>query len=167
MSLRTETELKLNSLLLQRSAMPTTVQAHDPSGLALTIYLTQIDSLSCAFSELVFFSPQLQSASFPKVESWAKQLSRRVTYLLEQIGVLELDPTSSQILLRSSPPNCPPGGVEYYEMIVSTSPSGAFSLKRFRSVSGVPGRSPAEIQVTYEVLYRLIDDLVSTNPATP
>ena len=104
-----------------------------------------------------------QSAAFSALETWARNLSKRITYLLEQIGPLELDPAAGEVLIRSTPPDQLPDGAQYYEIILSQK-GGTFLLNRFRSVKGTPGRSPVDIQVTHEVLHKLVDDLEDTIP---
>ncbi|WP_437229441.1 hypothetical protein SH661x_001441 [Planctomicrobium sp. SH661] len=167
MPLRDDLEQKLRSLHLSRAAMPNSVQASDASGVTVRLELTVVDSMSCAFSELVLFVPQLQTATFAELEQWANDLAQRVTYLLEKIGPLELDPAQGQILIRSTPPTVRPHGTEYYEVLLTSSGNGSFTLRRFQSIAGQPGRTPADVQVTHEVLFRLIDDLLATIPATP
>ncbi len=167
MSLRDDLDVQLRSLRSSGAAMPATLQVQDTSGLVLRLELTQLDSLSCALSELVLYVPQLKNAAFPLLEQWASELSRRVTYLLETIGPLELDPNNGQILVRSTPPSAYPQGTQYYEILLTTSGNGTFSLKRFRSIAGQAGRVPAEIQVTNEILFRLVDDLLASLPASP
>jgi len=164
MSLRDDLELQLQSLHSSQSAMPASVQVSDTSGMILRLELTHVDSMSCAFSELALFIPQLQNAPFPVLEQWARDLTQRVTYLLEKIGPLEFDPTSGQILVRSTPPSSRPSGTQYYEILLTTSGNGHFSLRRYKSISGQQGRDPAEVQVTHEVLFQLVEDLLDTLP---
>lgn len=167
MALRDDLEQQLLSLHRTGSHMPASLQVSDTSGITVRIDLTQVDSMSCAFSELVLFVPQLQNAAFDVLKQWATDLSRRVSYLLEKIGPLEFDPANQQVLIRSTPPQQLPSGTQYYEIMLSSSGSGAFVLKRFKSVAGQPGRVSVDIQVTHEVLLKLVDDLISTIPAVP
>jgi len=51
--------------------------------------------------------------------------------------------------------------------MLSSSGNGTFSLRRFKSIAGQPGRVPVEIQVTHEVLLKLVDDLLDTLPGNP
>jgi hypothetical protein len=163
MSFRNDLSLALASLRGLSATTPSPMTLHNPAGLTLRIDFTVVDSLSCAFRELALDVPALQSAAFSALESWAKNLSTRITYLLEQIGPLELDPTAGEVLIRSTPPDQLPDGAQYYEIMLSQQ-GGTFLLKRFRSVKGTPGRSLVDIQVTHEVLYKLVDDLEDTIP---
>lgn len=167
MSLRDQIEAQLQQLHAAGAGMPTTAQASDAAGRVLRIELTSVDSLSCAFSELSLFVPSLQQAAFDALKQWAQALSQKITYLLENIGPLEFDPAAGEVLIRSTPPQQLSSGAQFYEIILSSAGSGTFLLRRYRSVAGQPGRTAVDIQVTREVLSRLIDDLLSTIPATP
>ena len=125
---------------------------------------TVVDSLSCAFRELTLEVPGLQTAPFTTLETWARNLSQRITYLLEQIGPLELDPNAGQVLIRSTPPDQLPDGTQYYEIMLSQN-AGAFVLKRYKAIKGTPGRTQVDLQVTHEVLYKLVDDLEASAPS--
>lgn len=163
MSLRDTVERELNRLSLSQ-AVPTTVRATVPSGIVLTLDVTAIDSMSVELKELALFVPQLQSAGFDALKQWSTDLGQRITYLLENIGPLEFDPAAGQVLIRSTPPGQLSNGTQFYEIMLSSSGNGTFTLRRFRSTQGRPGRNPVEMQMTTEVLLRLIDDLVDTIP---
>ena len=163
MALRDIVEHELNQLT-QSLAVPTTVRATVPSGMVLTIDVTAIDSMSVELNELTLFVPQLQSAGFDLLKQWSTDLGKRITYLLENIGPLEFDPAAGQVLIRSTPPGQLSNGTQFYEIMLASSGSGTFTLRRFRSTQGRPGRDQVEMQMTREVLLRLIDDLVDTIP---
>ncbi len=167
MALRDDLERELKGLYAGRVQLPTSLQVSDAQGITVRLDLTQVDSMSCAFSELVLFVPQLRNAAFDVLKQWANGLSQRVSYLLEKIGPLEFDPANGQVLIRSTPPNQLSAGTQYYEIMLSSSGNGSFSLRRFQSTAGQPGRSPVDIQVTNEVLLKLVDDLIATIPTVP
>jgi len=163
MSFRNDLSLALASLKGLSSSSPSPITLHNAAGLTLRIDFTVVDSLSCAFREMTLEVPGLQSAAFSTLETWAKNLSQRITYLLEQIAPLELDPTAGEVLIRSTPPDQLPDGTQYYEIMLSQN-AGAFVLKRYKSIKGTPGRSQVDLQVTHEVLFKLVDDLEATAP---
>ncbi len=165
MSLSTSLSQELTRLV--GTTTPTTVTVSDPSGLSLQVDFLVVDSLSCSFEEIQLFVPSLQQAAFDALKTWARQLSQRITYLLEQIGPLEFDPDAGEVLIRSTPPSQLPHGAQYYEIILSSQAGGTFTLRRFRSVKGQAGRVQDAITVTHEVLLKLTDDLVDTIPSTP
>ena len=164
MAVRDDVEKELNVLRQAGATFPNQVRATDSTGLVLTVDVTAIDSMSVEFSELTLFVPQLQSAAFDVLKQWASDLSRRITYLMENIGPLEFDPATGQVLIRSTPPTQLPTGTEFFEIMLSTVGAGTFTLKRFKSIKGQPGRDQVSIQVTTELLLRLIDDLIATIP---
>lgn len=163
MSLRDQVEQDLKPLQLTGN-VPATVSSSDSSGLIATIDVTAIDSMSVEIMELSLFVPQLQNAVFDVLKQWSQDLSQRITYLLENIGPLEFDPAAGQVLIRSTPPGQLSNGNQFYEMMLSSAGNGTFTLRRFRSIQGTPGRHQVEMQMTIEVLLRLVDDLVDTIP---
>lgn len=165
MGLRDDVEHELRSLQQSRAGLPSTAQASDPQGISVRIEVTAIDSMSCEFSELAVLVPSLQNSPFDKLQQWATDLSRRITYLLENIGPLEFDPSNKQVLIRSTPPHQLSSGTQYYEIVLSATGNGTFVLRRYLSVAGQSGRSSVNMQLTVEVLLRLVDDLLATIPA--
>lgn len=162
MSLRPALEAELRRLIGYSSAQPVTIDLVGPAGIRLSIELTIVDSLSCAFRQLTVDVPALQNAAFDALKKWAEALSRRITYLLESLSPLEFDPTGGQVLIRSTTPDQLPDGTQYFEMVLSSQGTGSFVLRRYRAVKGIPGRDPIDMQVTHEVLGKLCDDLVDT-----
>ena len=163
MSLSTELGKELTRLA--GTMGPTQIAVSDAAGLTLSIDFTSIDSMSCSVSQIELFVPSLQSAAFDALKKWADSLSRRITYLLEQIAPLEYDPSAGQVLIRSNPPDQLADGTQYYEIVLSSQSGGNFRLRRYRSTKGQPGRDPVELTVTHEVLLKLADDLAATVPA--
>ena len=149
------------------SRTPVTVQVSDPTGIVIEIDFTQVDSLACAFQQITVHVPAMSQAAFDVLKRWADALSQRITYLLEQLCPLEYDPAARQVLIRSTRPDQLPDGTQYYEMVLSSHGTGTFSLKRFSSVKGTPGRTQIDLHVTHEVLYKLCDDLIDTASQTP
>ena len=146
---------------------PVTVQVSDLTGIVIEIEFTQVDSLACAVRQITVHVPAISQAAFDVLKRWANALSQRITYLLEQVSPLEYDPAAGQVLIRSTRPDQLPDGTQYYEMVLSSHGTGTFSLKRFCSVKGTPGRTQIDLQVTHEVLYKLCDDLIDTASQTP
>ena len=120
--------------------------------------------MSCSVAQIDLYVPSLQNAAFDALKQWADDLSRRITYLLEQIAPLEYDPSGGQVLIRSDPPDQLADGAQFYEIVLSSQAGGNFRLRRYRSVKGQPGRDPVDLTVTHEVLLKLADDLAATVP---
>lgn len=143
---------------------PVTISVSDHAGNVIAVDFTAIDSLSCSFTELRLSLPSLCNVAFDVIKKWAEQLSQRITYLLENIAPLEFDEDAGEALIRSTPPSQLPSGTQYYEIMLKTHAAGQFSLTRYRSTKGQPGRDAVEICITHEVLIKLADDLIDTMP---
>ena len=167
MSVRPILTAELVRLRGYSSVTPVQVLLSDPSGVQVEIDLTQVDTLGCAVRRITMRVPAMSSVAFDVLKRWADALSQRITYLLEQLTPLEYDPQAGQVLIRSTRPDQLPDGTQYYEIVLSSQGAGTFALQRFRSVKGTPGRTPIDLQVTHEVLYKLCDDLIDTAVQTP
>ena len=143
---------------------PVTVSVVEPTVCELTIDFTAIDSMSCAMSEMRLNVPSLAGSGTQELQAWSAALCQRVTYLLESIGTLEIDPTSNQVLIRSTPPQQQTTVTKFYEIILASQTGGLFTLRRYEASPGSAGRTPVDISITHEVLYRLVDDLMDTIP---
>jgi hypothetical protein len=164
MGLRQALDQELQAIVPAVTAWPHTVRVTDAQGRQLRVLLSALDTLSAAISELELFVPQLQSAAFSVLEDWAKRLSQRISYLLEQIGPLEVDQAAQQVLIRSLRPDQLPDGVEYYEVILSRLGAGTFLLKRYKAIKGQSGRTAVDLVLTRQVLGKLVEDLEATIP---
>jgi hypothetical protein len=140
------------------------VEITDAAGLRLSIDFLAIDSMSSAFKSLALHVPKLVGHEVDVLNEWAIALSQRVTYLLEHIGPIEVDASVNEVLIRSTPPDRSSGTTQFYEVLLSAQTDGTFSLRRYRSDSGQPGRDPVDILLTNETLKKLVTDLVDTIP---
>src|SRR5205809_766081 len=77
------------------SNVPATMEWLVEGGPAGAVDFTVVDSLSCGFRELRLSADELKSAPFQALQSWADNLCKKVTYLLEHIGPLESDTEES------------------------------------------------------------------------
>ena len=147
---------QLNHELIQlvgfHSAQPRTVTLAAKGKIELMLDFTSVDTMSCSFQEIRVNVPALTQATFDKLKEWGN------------IGPLEYDEDAGQVLIRSTPPDQKPAGTRFYEVILSSHANGNFSLKRFESQKGQTGRTQVDLQVTHEVLKKLVEDLVNTVP---
>lgn len=168
MSLSLDLSAALNPLIGQTFAPARTVSVADGSGVTLSADLLSVESLGVSCEELRLDVPTLASAAMDVLKKWGDGLCKRVTYLLENLGPLEYDVTTNEVLIRSTPPDQTlPGTTRYYEVLLSSHGAGRFSLRRFQNDAANPGRIPASIQVTHEQLAKLVNDLMATIPQTP
>ena len=85
----------------------------------------------------------------------AEALSARLTYLLEPIQPIEVDPDHCVVQMRSNPPQRNENRTSYYELLVAR--GGQLSLCRYeKDTSSIRQCVPA--QVTLEVFWRLLGD---------
>lgn len=164
MNLTTQLTEELKQLAGFSSSTPRRVEITDPDGLVLGVAVVAVDALSCAFESLTLHVPSLVGNESGAIQAWADALSERVTYLLENIGPIEIDRQSSQVLIRSTPPDRTSTGTQFYQVLLSAQTNGTFLLRRYRAESGQPGRESVDIHLTHETLQKLVGDLVDTIP---
>ena len=164
MNLTTQLTDELKQLAGFSSSTPRRIEITDSDALVLGIDVVAVDALSCAFESLTLHVPTLVGNETAVLQAWADALSQRVTYLLENIGPIEIDRDSSQVLIRSTPPDRSEAGTQFYEVLLSAQTNGTFLLRRYRTESGQPGRESVDIHLTHETLHKLVGDLVDTIP---
>jgi hypothetical protein len=164
MSLQEQIMRSLAGLKGLDSDVPTTVEWSTEGGAAVAVDFTVVDSLSCGFRELRVSAERLKTAvSMSGLLSWADSVCQKVTYLLEHIGPLETDKAAQIVLIRSTPPVKSPGQTTFYEILVQT--PGTLSLRRYTRAGHDADRSSCDIQMTHEVLVRLVQDIVAAIPS--
>jgi len=140
------------------SAVPGTVSATE-SGHDLSIDVTACGPVGFAFSSLAFFTPARAGLSPEALRGWADQLASRITYLMEPLVVVEHDPLSGEVELRSELPTARGEARSYYEIVLDN--QAKLSLSRVAFDDASRRRRPAHCQMTREVLERLTDELVN------
>lgn len=124
----------------------------------LSVELTALDSLACAFERMSFSSGRLAGAPVDRLKRVAETLSAKINYLLEPMQPIEVDPEQCTVQLRSVPPQKDDDRTTYYELLVQR--TGEISLMRYQHTAG-QGRTITPAQVTREVLGRLVEDFAS------
>ncbi len=147
------------------SDVPATMEWSVASGASVAIDFTVVDSLSCGFRELRLSADELKNAPFDALKTWAAGLCQKVTYLLEHISPLENDSEAQTVLIRSTPPSKQPDHAAFYEMLIQV--PGTLSLRRYTRAAHEADRTACDIQVTQEVLVRLVQDIVAAIPTAP
>lgn len=165
MSLHEQITQSLAGLKGTATDVPKTVGWSAGVGPAIEVDFTVVDSLGCAFRELRVTADEFQNGPFDRLKIWAANLCGKVTYLLEHIGPLEADVGAQTVLVRSTPPTRQPGQTTYYEMLVNA--PGVLSLRRYSRPAGHAERSVCDIQITHEVLVKLVQDIVAAIPTAP
>lgn len=139
------------------------LQWQDASGVRVDVDLIAVEQLGCAFRDFRLALPAWQGASAATMSKWAAELTRHVNYLLEQVGPIEHDAEMARVLIRSTPPDRTPERIDYYEFQLSA--PGELAWNRYRAIPGQLGRTQLDVQVTYEVLRKLVNDIVATGNA--
>jgi hypothetical protein len=135
-----------------------------PGGVDLAVDVTAVDSMSCSCREIRMRVPSLSGAGPDVLKSWADALCAQVTYLLEQLGPLEIDGQAKQALIRSAAPDTRGDAKSFYEILLQSQGAGLFTLRRYRRDSGGGPRTHVDLRTTHELLEKLADDLVATIP---
>ncbi len=136
------------------------VVSADDSGARVALDLTASDPIGVAFNALSFQAPAGPDRSTEALRAWADRLANQVTYLMEDLVVLELDPVAGEAELRSQTPTARGQQKSFYE--VRLNKTGALRLSRVAFDQTTRKRGPASCQLTREVLERLTDDIVAT-----
>jgi hypothetical protein len=143
---------------------PRTVAISDSSGVDLAVDVTAADSMSCSCREIRMRVPHLSGVGADVLKKWAENLCSRVTYLLEQLGPLEIDAEGKQALIRSKSPDKRDDSTSFYEVLLQSQGAGLFTLRRYRRNQQTALREQVDLGTTYETLEKLADDLIATIP---
>jgi hypothetical protein len=120
--------------------------------------LLAVDAVGCALETLAYTTTKLANSSLDDLKRISQQLTGKLTYLLEPIGLVEADRDRAAIQLRSSPPKKGEDGTSYYELMVRR--GGDVTLSRYQKKPGQI-RQIVRANFTREVLVRLADDFVA------
>jgi hypothetical protein len=129
-------------------------------GISFQANLTALDQLAVAFSEFTVSHERLAAAQVERLKQTAEKLARRLTYLLEPVSPIEVDPEQCVIQLRSNPPQRDDTSSTYYEILVRR--GGHISLMRYQKPRGQE-RIAVPALVTREVFLRLADDFAAVD----
>ena len=117
--------------------------------------LVGLDTLACAFQHFTVRTDALAQANVSQLQSVSDRLAKKLSYLLEAIGAVEIDAEQCVIQMRSVPPHKDDDGTSYYELMVRS--GGELSLRRYQKSPG-RSRQPVAAHVTREVFLRLVGD---------
>lgn len=117
-----------------------------------------VDAIGCSFLQLTLRTDRLAGHSPDDLKDLGDKLAARLTYLLEPISPLELDPEGFTLQLRSSPPQKDDDGTCYYEILARR--GGELSLCRYKKEKG-KSRARVPAAVTREIICRLVEDFAA------
>ncbi len=144
---------------LDNGAMPRALAVGDGPH-QLTLHLTASSPVGLAFDALEFATTARPEWSSEALLAWGEGLTRRVSYLMEPLAVLENDTIGGTVGLRSHAPTARADRRAYYEVRLGR--PGTLRLSRVAFDETTRRRSPASCQMTREVLERLIDDIIAS-----
>jgi hypothetical protein len=120
--------------------------------------LLAVDAIGCSFLTLAYSTDKLAGLPIDELKKLSESLIARLTYLLEPIGIVEVDRDRASVQLRSKPPQKGDDGTSYYELMVRR--GGDVTLSRYQKKPGQI-REIVSAHVTREVLQRLAEDFVT------
>ena len=120
--------------------------------------LLTVDAIGCSFQTLGYSTDKLAGLPLDDLKAISESLVSRLTYLLEPIGVVEVDQDRAAVQLRSNPPQQGEDGTSYYELMVRR--GGDITLSRYQKKPGQM-RQIVPANITREVLQRLAEDFVA------
>jgi hypothetical protein len=126
----------------------------------LTLHLTALDAVGLALTALEYATTSRPEWSSAALKEWGDRLSKRVTYLMEPLKVLEIDPGGGEVQIRSQSPTPRAEERGYYELRLYR--NGALRLERFVFDAAARQRRQTPCQFTREVLERLADDITAS-----
>src|SRR5262249_6011764 len=94
------------------------------------------------------------------LRAWGERLAGRVSYLMEPLKVLEVDPAGGEVQIRSQNPTTRSEQRGYYE--VRLFEDGTLRMERLAFDEATRQRRPIPCQFTREVLERLADDIAAS-----
>lgn len=130
----------------------------DAEGGRIEADLLAVDAIGCSFQTLGYSTAKLADATLDDLKNISESLTSRLTYLLEPIGVVEVDRDRAAVQLRSNPPQKGEDATSYYELMIRR--GGDVTLSRYEKKSGLM-RQIVPAHITREVLQRLAEDFVA------
>ena len=77
-------------------ALPCTVTVEEGTN-RLALHLTALDAVGLAFTSMEFSSARHSGWPSEALQDWASRLATRVTYLMEPLKVIEIDPGGGEV----------------------------------------------------------------------
>jgi hypothetical protein len=138
---------------------PCTVTVEDGPN-RLTLKLTALDTVGVAFESLEYVATDRREWSSDALRAWGERLAARVTYLLEPLKVLEIEPQGGEVQIRSHSPTPRADQHGFYEVRLHR--QGTLFMVRYVFDEVTRRRRQTPCQLTREVLERLADDIVGS-----
>ncbi|AMV39142.1 hypothetical protein [Planctomyces sp. SH-PL62] len=135
---------------------PCVVSIHDGPD-RINLEITSLDSVGVAFDVLEFVASDRKEWTPQALSDWGETLSKRLTYLMEPLKVLEIDGGGGIVQLRSETPTARGDVRSYYEIRLDR--GGTCRVERYTIDPSQGRRRRTPCHLTREVVERLADDL--------
>jgi hypothetical protein len=139
--------------------LPCTVTVEDSPN-RLTLNLTALDTVGLAFSTMEYANTSRTEWSSDALKQWGDQLSKKVTYLMEPLKVLEILDQGGEVQMRSQSPTPRDQERAYYEMRLFR--HGSLRMERYVFDETTRQRRQVPCQLTRETVERLADDIAAS-----
>jgi hypothetical protein len=129
----------------------------------VTAEILDFDKFSCIVKTLSVTQRQAPPASVSLKELLLRQaaeIERRMTYVLENFRLVEVDEQNYLAQVRSASPYKKSEEKFYYEVLLQHGMGATFA--RYRQARGAEQRELVACHLTQETFERLVDDLVAT-----
>lgn len=121
--------------------------------------ICEADRLGCAVTQLEIVREHPSQLSAAVLAERVERLCEKVTYLLEPLQTIEVDPRSKVILVRSRQPRQRDDELSYYELLAKE--DWNLSLRRYTFEKSTRKRGPVPYVLTGDQLEMLLDDLAA------
>ena len=158
---------RLGGLVDERAPFSGRIESVVAEGEGVTIRcdFERAEGVGCSLTQIDLVEEGGRPLDPGELRGWAEQVCERVTYLLEPLGLVEVDAQSGAAVVRSKPPHRRGGRIAYYEMIADRNRHA--SLRRYQYDVASKKRSAVAFPLTREQLGFLVDDLAETASRLP
>lgn len=129
----------------------------DAAGLLARIDVAGAERLSCEVERLEVAPREPGRWSAGELRDRANRLCGKVTYLLEPLAPIEIDPLGARALVRSRSPRLKQDGLDYFELLATG--DRKLSMRRFHYDADRRVRDAVPFALTNEQLECLVVDL--------
>jgi hypothetical protein len=154
----------LPSLAEHRPASPgrhTWTYTDAATGWAVALTIDKVDAMSCQLTEVALTPATPAAWDAPALRARAETVATKVTGLLEQLRLIEIDALRGEAILRSTAPTSRSKKRFHYEMRISG--TGTASLRRYQAaLDPVAKREPVAFGLTHEALGKFLDDVTNS-----
>ncbi|MDY7032015.1 MAG: hypothetical protein SVY10_08910 [Thermodesulfobacteriota bacterium] len=124
------------------------------------VEVLDVDRLGCSINKLEITKLEEQTRgenTCQSIKQESEEIKKRITYLQENMKIIESDALTSTALFRSWPPETRDNSIDYYEINLSGGHSMPFERYRFDRVE--KKRTSIPINLTKDIFSRLVNDL--------